>query len=622
MVEQKRARAEGLERQHAWLGNAVKRLEAQDQRFFLARLAVVIAGFVASVIALSAAPGPVGWGVTAGAVLLFSGVVWLHRRVDRSRQRLHLARELVASQLARLRLDWSGIPLPPEIKLDSAHPFAGDLDLLGDHSLHQLIDTATSRGGSQRLASWLLAPVLDEAAIQHRQALLGELLPLSGFRRGLALRGMKVKEDLKGYWNGEKLLGWLEQSPAPGSLVPVLVLLFLLAGINIALYLLAAFAQLPAYWVGSLAVYGLLYMSRYSAYKELFEDAYELGKSLDQFRGVLEYLETYPYPRGGKVVQLCHPFLQPGQQPSHYLKRIVAITLAASLENNPMLALLLNLLVPWNLLFAYLLERYKTALRGTLPGWLDAWYELEALVSLANFAYLNPAYTFPEVQDHTTGSAGTVFSARRLGHPLIPDEVKVANDFTIRQLGEVVIITGSNMSGKSTFLRTLGTNLCLAFAGGPVDAVGMRTELFRLFTCIQVSDSLAGGISYFYAEVRRLKALLVGLEQDDPYPLFFLIDEIFRGTNNRERQAGSQAYVRALARGGRGVGVISTHDLELVRLSEIGLDILNFHFREDIRAGRMVFDFRLRPGPCPTTNALKIMALEGLPVDGGAEENN
>ena len=169
------------------------------------------------------------------------------------------------------------------------------------------------------------------------------------------------------------------------------------------------------------------------------------------------------------------------------------------------------------------------------------------------------------------------------------------------------------MSGKSTFLRTLGVNLCLAYIGGPVNANDMRVIPMRLFTCIQISDSLSNGISYFYAEVQRLKKLLEALQKEDDFPLFFLIDEIFRGTNNKERRIGSRAYVQSLIQG-RGVGVISTHDLELVKLADEISGIRNFHFREDVRDERMVFDYRLRPGPCPTTNALKIMQLEGLPV--------
>jgi DNA mismatch repair ATPase MutS len=159
----------------------------------------------------------------------------------------------------------------------------------------------------------------------------------------------------------------------------------------------------------------------------------------------------------------------------------------------------------------------------------------------------------------------------------------------------------------------VGINLALAYAGGPVDAGFFQARLFRLFSSMMVSDSVTNGISYFYAEVKRLKTLLSALESDHPLPLFFFIDEIFRGTNNRERFIGSQSYVQALV-GQHGVGLISTHDLELARLAEQFSQVTNYHFRDDFAAGQMVFDYVLRPGPCPTTNALKIMQMEGLPV--------
>jgi len=267
-----------------------------------------------------------------------------------------------------------------------------------------------------------------------------------------------------------------------------------------------------------------------------------------------------------------------------------------------------------HLYFAHRLNHYKEAIKTDLPVWIDTWYELEALNALANFGYLHPDYVFPDVLPVTTPPAQAVLRACALGHPLLPQDGCVCNDFTFAHLGELALITGSNMSGKSTFLRTLGVNLCLAYAGAPVHASALQTVLLRLFTCIKVSDSVTDGISYFYAEVRRLKALLRALEAPEPIPLCFLIDEIFRGTNNRERLIGSRAYIHALTRG-HGVGVISTHDLELVTLADTVASIRNYHFREEVRDGRMVFDYQLRPGPCPTTNALKIMQMEGLPVD-------
>jgi DNA mismatch repair ATPase MutS len=245
---------------------------------------------------------------------------------------------------------------------------------------------------------------------------------------------------------------------------------------------------------------------------------------------------------------------------------------------------------------------------------MGTWFELEALGSLANLAYLNPGYTFPQVlSEEDTAPSSAVFEAQALGHPLISDEEKVCNDFAIEALGQVTVITGSNMAGKSVFLKTVGVNLALAYAGGPVNARCLKTVLFRTFTCMGISDSVTDGISYFYAEVKRLRALLAALERDHALPLLFCIDEIFRGTNNRERLIGSRAYVRALA-GKSGVGFIATHDLELAKLAGQVPQVVNYHFRDHVAGGRMAFDYTMRPGPCPTTNALKIMQLEGLPV--------
>jgi DNA mismatch repair ATPase MutS len=180
-----------------------------------------------------------------------------------------------------------------------------------------------------------------------------------------------------------------------------------------------------------------------------------------------------------------------------------------------------------------------------------------------------------------------------------------------RYLGQVALITGSNMAGKSTFIKTIGVNLCLAYAGGPVDAASFHALPFRLHTCIRISDSLTDGFSYFYAEVKCLRRLMDELA-DESMPLLYLIDEIFRGTNNRERLIGSRAYLRTIA-GMRGIGFVATHDLELTSLAEENQLVSNYHFRDAVEAGRLVFDYKIRPGPSPTTNALKIMVMEGLP---------
>ncbi|HVN53008.1 MAG TPA: MutS family DNA mismatch repair protein [Anaerolineaceae bacterium] len=585
-----------------------------ERRYPWARLAAFLAWFLGTIAAFEAGPAWSGWVVLGVGGLVFLILVASHRRVIASQERFRSLRQLIAAQLARVELDWDRIPPSPPLAPARDHPFEADLNLSGERSLHRLVDSAASRGGSQRLLDWLRerSPRLEE--IRRRQDLVRSLEGKTGFRERLAMAGAGATGLSSGQrWEGEHLLAWLERSPLDRSVLPLLLLLSTLALVNLALFVASLLGLLPPFWIAGVLLYWGLQSLKYREASELFGEACTLAGSLRQFRAVLVELETYPYPTGDPLAALCAPFWQGEQRPSRSLRSIGLIVSAASLRSNPFLGLFLNTLVPWDLFFTVQLERYKQELRQLLPRWLDTWYEVEALSSLATCGRDHPASVYPELL--AEGSSGPVFAARSIGHPLIPASQRVCNDFTIQRLGQIAIITGSNMSGKSTFLRTLGVNLCLAYAGGRVCAAALQTLPFRIFTSIQINDSLNDGISFFYAEVKRLKALLDAL--DDPAaknPLFFLIDEIFRGTNNQERRIGSQSYTRALA-GKRGTGLISTHDLELVHLAESipGLD--NFHFREDIRDGQMIFEYRLRPGPSPTTNALKIMALEGLPVE-------
>ncbi|MEQ9266537.1 MAG: hypothetical protein RLN81_15010 [Balneolaceae bacterium] len=244
-----------------------------------------------------------------------------------------------------------------------------------------------------------------------------------------------------------------------------------------------------------------------------------------------------------------------------------------------------------------------------LTNWFDAFYELEALNSLASFAMLNPENTWANFET----SEDEFFNSKELGHPLIVSGQRVANDFKVQKEKDLFLITGSNMAGKSTFLRTVGINLVLAFSGAPVNAQRFNTQFFRVFTSINVTDSLGDGLSHFYAEVKRLRQLLDELAKEDEIPVFFFVDEIYKGTNNRERYSGSAAFLREVA-GKHGVGMVSTHDLELASLEEEIPQLSNWHFAESIEDGKMSFEYKMKAGPCPSTNALHIMKIEGLPT--------
>lgn len=627
-------RRNGLLRQMARVEGRLVEMRRQGERLTAVRLTLFFLGGAGSAAVLLTL-GATVWAVTLPLFFVpFIVAVVAHRRLEASLWQHEAWLRLKQQQVARLQLDWSALPVPLVADPPADHPFAHDFDLIGARSLHHLLQTAVSHEGSQRLADWLLNPTPDLATSQRRQAQVRELQAKPLFCHKLARRALLLETESGGRWAGQPLLDWLQQSAMPSFIRPLLAGLGGLALLNGVLLLGSALAGWPTWWVASGLLYAalLLTQSRYS--RSLFKDAWFVETRLRQLTAVFHLLETFHHAPDGELTKLLAPlqagrreddrrpttddgWLPPsvvGRQPSHLLRHLSRLVAAAGIQHNPLLWLLLNALLPWDLYFAYRLHLARQTLAALLPGWLDCWYELEALASLANFAYLNPATVYPTFLP--PGAPAPCFAAAQLAHPLLPAAGRVGNDFAVDQVGQLFILTGSNMSGKSSFLRTLGVNLCLAYAGGTVVAEGMEVGIFRPFAAIRVTDSVVDGFSYFYAEVRRLRALRDALEQTDAPPLFFLIDEIFRGTNNRERLIGSRAYIQKLV-GRNGVGLIATHDLELVQLADgapadAPLAITNLHFRDDVVGGRMVFDYKLRPGPSPTTNALKIMELAGL----------
>src|SRR5258705_11269768 len=508
-------------------------------------------------------------------------------------------------QVARIRLDWDQMPRPDQTLDESYagtdHPFEADLDITGLRSLHRLLDSAVTREGSHRLKSWLLNGTPDPQLIAKRQSLVHELKGRALFRDKLQLYSALTGRGSKVQWNSSVVVTWIAQHVNKDSLLPTVTLLVILAALNITLVVLAVFQLIPHVWPVVFLIYLGVMIARQSRIATSWGELQDLEEALSRFKAVFQYLESRTYQNCPALAELCAPFLDKEKRPSRELKKLARLASALGLRTNALLWLAVHALVPWDFYFTYRLELLKKEIAHLLPHWLDAWCELEALNSLANFAYLNPRYVFPELSSELT-----VFQARALGHPLLKPEIKVCNDFEFNETRKIVILTGSNMAGKSTFLRTVGVNLCLAYAGAPVNADYLQVSLFRIFTCIKVSDSVQDGLSYFYAEVKRLKALLSATEPREDLPVLFLFDEIFRGTNSRERLIGSRAYIKALSKR-RVLGIVATHDLELVELADEIPGIANFHFRDDVRDGKMVFDYRLHPGPCPTTNALQIM---------------
>jgi hypothetical protein len=549
-----------------------------------------------------------------GALIVFVGLFLIvaayHNRLESRLHRLRLWKQIKLVHLARLRLDWDHIPARPSSAPDH-HPYAKDLDLVGPHSLLHLLDTTVSSQGQARLVSWLLEqpPGPDQWLLRRR--LVQELIPRSLFRDRLRLEAQLIGEQ---EINGRRLEAVLNHAVGFPHLTTVLAIQTLLAATTIGLGLSALLDWLPNYWMWSFAAYALLYFWTDQG-EELLEHAVGVHFELEKLGAVLGFVERHARPGHTALAGLWAPLLVPGMSPPQLVRQAARTLHAISVKAHPVIHLIANTFCPWDLWFTYRLQRIQALVAAHLPTWLDRLAEVEAASALATFAALHPSYRWPDplTADPRRNGAQARLSAKDLAHPLIPETHRVPNDLALERLGTVLLVTGSNMSGKSTFLRTLGINLCLAQAGAPVCASLFEWTWVRLATCIRVDDSLEAGLSFFYAEVKRLKSLLDATTDRSSAPVVFLIDEIFKGTNNRERLIGSRSFITALSQG-NGFGLVTTHDLELTDLDKTVPGLQNTHFQETVAGSALQFDFKLRPGPCPTTNALRIMELEGLPI--------
>jgi hypothetical protein len=550
-----------------------------------------------------------------GAFLaLFVTVATYHNRVETRIHRLRQWKQIKLAHLARIALNWAAIPPRPG-EAPKFHPYAVDLDLFGAHSLTHLLDTTVSDHGRERLHNWLLEQPPAPSHWHTRQSLIKELASRSLFRDRLALEA-KLTGDQE--INGRRLAAVLEHPIGLPHINTFLVVQGLLALATISLALATMFGLLPGYWMFSFAAYVLIYFMTDQG-EELLEHAVGLHHETERLATVLGYIEQHAKRRDMALASVWTNLIGKAG-PTLHLNRAARTLHAISIKAHPLVHLAINALGPWDLWFTRRLIQIQHEIKNALPQWLTCLAEVEAASALATFAYLHPNYAWPTPLVTAGEQNGTpaAFHADRLGHPLLPAKTRMTNDVHLKGLGSIHLITGSNMSGKSTFLRTIGINLCLAQAGAPICAHSFEWTWSRLACCIRVDDSLDAGLSFFYAEVKRLKIILDATQKRTLPPVLFLIDEIFKGTNNRERLIGSRAYIAALSQG-HGFGLVSTHDLELADLESTIPGLANAHFQETVSAGALEFDYRLRPGPCPTTNALRIMELEGLPIPSSSQ---
>jgi DNA mismatch repair ATPase MutS len=489
--------------------------------------------------------------------------------------------------------------------IDPDHAYSSDIDLFGPKSLFHMINRTTTALGRNSLAGWLQNPPAKNGAetIRARQEAVQELAPKLDLRQNIQVYGKQIDPRLSRATRISSLFTASSLFKGNRWLIPLIHILPILtlgsAGLTAA----------GLHW-GVPLVLLLLHTRVNRRFTKKTEDLYKLSARnaaiLKAYSRIIKEMES---------AELSTPLLlslknelRTGKAPvSAEIRRLSTIVSLFELRRSEILHPILNSLFFWDLHCVLRIERWLSRHGRRVPVWLDVVSQLETLSSFACLHLNYPGWTFPEI---TTKIA--VFEARGLGHPLIPSGERVSNDFRSEGIGQIAIVTGPNMAGKSTFLKTLGINMVLAQAGSPVCAYFCRLSPFHLQTSMKVSDSLNQQISLFYAELLRLKNILAVMESGRT--VFFLLDEMLKGTNALDRQAGALALLRQMT-AKKTSGVVATHDLELTRLEkEFPKKIHNIHFDGYVEEDKLRFDFKLKPGRCESFNALTLMRKIGIDV--------
>lgn len=572
--------------------------ETLERRIGNARLAVFGVGALAAVLVFRGAEAGVWLG--AGALAVFVGLAIWHEQVIQRKLRAGRAITFHERGIARIEHTFAGTGQSGLDHAPTHHPYASDLDLFGEGSLFEWLCMARTVGGEARLAEWLMAPA-EPDEIARRNEAVAELKPRQELREEWAL----LAEDLRVDLHPATLESW--GSAAPMGLtgrhaLAAAILAVLGVGALLAWILGASPIWLLAIVTADLA-FAAAVRERVSAVLRSVETP---ARQLGVLSGLMARLEEERF-ESPPLVALRARLGDAGKPPSREIDRLRQLLEVADSRRNAFFAPVAGLLL-WGTQFACAIERWRERVGPHLPEWMDVLSELEALLSLAGNAYEQTDAVVPEI---LTG--GPTVEARGLGHPLLPAATRVRNDLTLGVNHPLLLVSGSNMSGKSTWLRTIGVNLVLAQAGAVVCAESLTCSPLRVGASIRIVDSLQEGASHFYAEIKRLRAILDLVEEG--HPALFLLDEILHGTNSRDRAIGAESVVTALVERGA-IGLVTTHDLALAGIADrLGSRAANVHFQDQLTDGEMHFDYRVRDGIVERSNALDLMRGIGLPVD-------
>ncbi|MGH9597473.1 MAG: MutS-related protein [Edaphobacter sp.] len=575
----------------------VAHFEKLHRRFGNLRLLLVIATAIAAWYSLHRDAFSAWW--LLAALVAFLAIAILHARILRRSTYAERAVDFYRKALARLEDCWPGTGQTGERIDTHSSLYAADLDLFGSGSLFELLSLARTRIGEDTLAAWLLSPS-PVPQLMERQAAISELRTCLDLREDIAILG----EDLKVGIHPEALTQWAE---APNQLTNAslrwLSLLLALAAIAAAVVWAELGTKAPFFAIVIVeTIITASLRKRTAAVLHATEHALEDLQLLSSLLARMER-EQFETPRLQALKAELSSHYLPGSKAIARLRTIVEYI--HSLENP--IVRVLNIPLLYTVQVAYAAEAWRTAHGAAVRSWLKAIGEAEALLSLSGYSYEHPADPFPKFVE-----GPPCFIAEQLGHPLLPAAKCVRNNISISGETRVLLISGSNMSGKSTLMRAVGINTVLAMAGAPVRAGHLQLTPLQIGASILINDSLQEGSSRFYAEITRLRQIC-DLAEKSP-PVLFLLDELLQGTNSKDRLIGAEDVVRALLASGA-IGLISTHDLALTNIGGQSDPLLqNVHLQDEIEDGKMRFDFKLRDGVVTRSNGIELMRLIGLKV--------
>lgn len=527
---------------------------------------------------------------------VFGTVVKVHRRISYKRKQESILQKINEDELKILNGDLKGQEDGANFK-DKKHQYINDLDIFGANSIFQLVNRCTTNGGKTKLALWL-SKFSKKAVVESRQRAVIELAPKIDWRQKFQASGLHHKNEKA---NPELLIKWINEPYSYNKFYNILA--WVLPAITITLVILYFTGHIGFYpTLGMLAINGFVLMRFSKHIQNLTLAVADHINLLASYSALVEHLENSTF-ESELLNSLRNNLVNEGKKASASIINLYKILDFLNARANFFYSIIDSLTL-FDLHIMFMAERWKRKNIADVSLWFDSISEFEAICSMSGMAYSNPDFSFPSIS-----SEDYVLEGESIAHPLIKKKERVSNSYALHGKGALTIITGSNMSGKSTFLRTLGVNIVLALAGAPVCAKKFTVSELQLFTSMRTEDNLEEHVSSFYAELQRIRALLDEVEKGKP--VLFMLDEILKGTNSHDRHNGAVSLAKQLSTTSS-FGLISTHDLELGKLEQELKNVTNYSFNSEVKGTEIIFPYKLDEGICKSFNASALMEKMGI----------